>query len=104
MEYATPRPRPPARTRRLPSLQFPKFPPPPYAPSIDQVVLDAASSPRVLDDAQLAPPNPNVEEWMNEKSREELSNLLFKADELIKSRETGVSCISRILGNTRHAN
>lgn len=30
-----------------------------------------------------------VEEWMNEKSREELSNLLFAAGDIIKSRETG---------------
>lgn len=32
---------------------------------------------------------PEVDEWMNEKSREELSELLLKADGLIKSRETG---------------
>jgi hypothetical protein len=30
-------------------------------------------------------------EWMNEKSREELSELLVKADDLIKERENGMS-------------
>lgn len=35
-------------------------------------------------------PNPDVEEWVQEKSREELSSLLLKADSLIKSRETGM--------------
>lgn len=92
---ATPRPRPPAKARRIPSVQFPRFPPPPYAPSLDQVVLDTtASSPgqvssAALDNLPSPLPSPDAEEWINEKSREELSGLLLKADELIKSRESG---------------
>ena len=33
---------------------------------------------------------PAVEDWMSEKSREELSNLLVAAGDIIKSRETGM--------------
>jgi hypothetical protein len=36
--------------------------------------------------------SPNAEEdpeWLSEKSREELAELLLKADDLIKERETG---------------
>lgn len=32
---------------------------------------------------------PPLEDWMNEKSREELSDLLFAAGSMIKERETG---------------
>lgn len=35
-------------------------------------------------------------EWMNEKSREELSDLLVKADDLIKERENGEYSIQKI--------
>jgi len=84
---STPRPRPPAKARRVPSVQFPRFPPPPYAPSLDQVVLDATESTQEqlniasLDGLPLPFPTPEAEEWINEKSREELSELLLKADE-----------------------
>jgi hypothetical protein len=35
------------------------------------------------------PDSPVPEDWIREKSREELSDLLLKADEIIKSRESG---------------
>ncbi|KAH9918176.1 uncharacterized protein BXZ73DRAFT_80643 [Epithele typhae] len=35
------------------------------------------------------PGTPGLDDWMNEKSHEELSGLLLKADGIIKSRETG---------------
>ncbi|TFY51373.1 hypothetical protein EVJ58_g10604 [Rhodofomes roseus] len=96
---ATPRPRPPAKTRRLPSVQFPSFPPPPYALSLDQVVLDAASAipEHGLDETKPPLLPHDSEEWVKEKSREELSDLLLKAEELIKSRETELSLTSTII-------
>lgn len=92
---ATPRPRPPAKARRLPSVQFPSFPPPPYAasPSLEQVLAaaNAVTEPPLTsgDSRPSLPPSGDTEEWVNEQSREELSELLVKAEELIRSRETG---------------
>lgn len=41
-----------------------------------------------------------MEEWRNEKSREELSDLLVVAGDIIKSRGTGLSiCLYSILEN-----
>lgn len=91
---ATPRPRPPAQMRRNPSLNAP---PPPYAPPLERLLdspisitaqlVAAAASPD--GNNQLTPLHADVEDWMNEKSKEELSDLLLKADDLIRSRETG---------------
>ncbi|KAF9821234.1 hypothetical protein IEO21_00842 [Rhodonia placenta] len=93
----TPRPRPPAKARRASSLQFPSFPPPPYAPSLDQVVPDVAGAgPSFPDDMPLPLSTHDAEAWVNEKSREELSHLLLKADELIKSRESELSVTSAL--------
>ncbi|THH29143.1 hypothetical protein EUX98_g5063 [Antrodiella citrinella] len=88
---ATPRPRPPAKVRRSPSLNFP--PPPPYAPRLE-VLLDSpiGVTTQLLGSAAAevtVSPVHDVEEWMNEKSKEELSDLLLKAGGLIKERETG---------------
>lgn len=89
---ATPRPRPPAKVRRTPSLNLP--PPPPYAPRMDMILGSPITVTKQLMGAGSPPTGipkmtPEVDEWMNEKSREELSDLLLKADGLIKSRETG---------------
>ena len=93
------RPLPPAKARKSTSLNFGYAPPPPYSPSgaHDDVLLDspipvtaqllnAASS---NTDGIGLPGTPVVEDWMNERSREELSDLLLKADGIIKSRESG---------------
>ena len=50
--------------------------------------LIGSRSPEVVKGESNIPPA--VEEWMNEKSREELSNLLVAAGDIIKSRESGV--------------
>ncbi|OBZ70370.1 hypothetical protein A0H81_09856 [Grifola frondosa] len=99
----TPRPRPPAKARRTTSMHFAKLaPPPPYAPPLEVKLLDsqiAAAAQTVgpaSGDGLRLPPTPSVEDWMNEKSREELSGLLLKADGLIKSRETELSLTSAL--------
>lgn len=95
---ATPRPRPPAKVRRSPSLNFP--PPPPYAPRLE-VLLDSpiGVTTQLLGSAVSEEPDAlsqGAEEWMNEKSKEELSGLLLKADGLIKERETGNVAFTRM--------
>jgi len=56
-------------------------------------VLDAANAvselPLGVDDIKPPLLPQDSEEWVKERSREELSELLLKAGELIKSRETG---------------
>ncbi|KAL4241851.1 hypothetical protein ABKN59_000602 [Abortiporus biennis] len=99
---STPRPRPPAKVRRAPSLNFP--PPPPYAPRTDMLLnspitvtsqlVSAAGSPSgdIKDSSMSAA----AEEWMNERSKEELSDLLIKADSVIKSRESELGLTSAL--------
>lgn len=83
------RPRPPAKLRReskarsgtppLPALQLgnldSEHPPPPY---------DEPDG----EDTKLMPA---LEEWMHDRSREELSDLLLAAGGMIKERESGAS-------------
>ena len=87
-----PRPTPPAKMRR----SLPAQPPPPYAPRVDMILdspiavtaqLVGSRSPTGLRSGESLAPA--VEEWMTEKSREELSNLLVAAGDIIKSRESG---------------
>lgn len=90
----TPRPRPPARTRRA-SSQIKSSPPPPYRPPLpndpptpnEHVKLSTES---LRGDWAQFPFSAQSEQW-NERSREELSDLLHKADEIIKDRELGGS-------------
>jgi len=105
----TPRPRPPAKVRR--SVSKPNSSPPPsyvaafsYTPAREPRpdTLLGPSLPATLqriqwdkDNLDSATPalSSAIEhdmEWTNEKSREELSELLVKADDLIKERENGV--------------
>ncbi|KAI0677093.1 hypothetical protein C8Q78DRAFT_1001134 [Trametes maxima] len=101
----TPRPRPPAKTRKSSSMHYSRLaPPPPYAPPLSEVLLDspipitaqlvnaASSSPDSAAPGDDAP----MDEWMNERSREELSKLLLKADGIIKTRETELSYTSAL--------
>lgn len=104
----TPRPRPPAKVRRSTSKPVTSTPPPSYAaafsytpagephpntllgsplPATLQRVLWEKDSPAPA----LSSATDDDMEWMNEKSREELSELLVKADDLIKERENGMS-------------
>lgn len=64
------------------------YPPPPY--STNDFIL---GSPVAITTQLLGSPvnSPAAEDWMVEKSREELSELLFKADGIIKSRESGIA-------------
>ena len=93
------RPRPPAKARKSTPLNFAPFaPPPPYPGPLEEVLLDSpipVTAQLINAAASQAegiglPGTPGIEDWMNEKSREELSGLLLKADGIIKSRETGV--------------
>ena len=80
--------------RRDPSLPF--HPPPPYAPR--DMVDD---SPDSMSAQLVAPPaedgnvlnTPTMETWIKEKSREELSDLLVAAEDIIKTRESGASIL-----------
>ncbi|KAI0082488.1 hypothetical protein K474DRAFT_1694340, partial [Panus rudis PR-1116 ss-1] len=96
---ATPRPRPPAKVRRTPSLNFP--PPPPYAPRLD-MILDSPIPVTAQLVARGSPPpvgpksTPEADDWMDEQSREELSDLLVRADGILKSRETELGYASAL--------
>ncbi|KAG6885467.1 hypothetical protein C0993_001332 [Termitomyces sp. T159_Od127] len=107
----TPRPRPPAKIRRSSLAQAASTPPPSYAsaftltpdgkPRINNSLLGspmAATFQRVGWDGerQLSPTTEEDLEWMNEKSREELSELLVKADGLIKERENELGIASAV--------
>jgi hypothetical protein len=92
----TPRPRPPGRARRI-STHVKTSPPPPYAassllhhppdnsPDLKRESFNGASAIAAWDNI------PNHPQFWNGRSREELSELLLKADELIKDRENGLS-------------
>ncbi|KAI9069213.1 hypothetical protein FKP32DRAFT_1587015 [Trametes sanguinea] len=79
-------------------------PPPPYAPPLSEVLLDSPIpvTAHLVTGAALSPDGPSppragsMEEWMDEKSREELSGLLLKADGIIKTRETELSYTSAL--------
>lgn len=102
----TPRPLPPAKARRASALlKASATPPPAYGTpfllnGIERKRRDILGSPMTStfqlvgwdadpDDRQLPSPPPEDEDWMNEKSREELEELLVKADAIIKQRENG---------------
>ncbi|KAG1906841.1 uncharacterized protein F5891DRAFT_998991 [Suillus fuscotomentosus] len=93
----TPRPRPPGRVRRI-STHVKTSPPPPYAATsllddpldnssdLKRKSFNGASAIAAWDDI----PTNHPQNW-NGRSREELSELLLKADELIKDRENELS-------------
>ncbi|KAI0772089.1 hypothetical protein BD413DRAFT_548263 [Trametes elegans] len=102
---ATPRPPPPAKTRKSSALHYSKLaPPPPYAPPLSETLLDSPIpiTAQLVNAATLSPDGTGgddaapMDEWMNEKSREELSGLLLKADGLIKTRETELGYTSAL--------
>jgi hypothetical protein len=108
----TPRPRPPAKNRRTSATKAfaQASPPPPYASSFPERERKpsylGSPLPATLQSLRLGsdPSSSGADEenadasWLSEKSREELAELLVKADDLIKERETGgpiAPCIIR---------
>lgn len=95
----TPRPRPPGRARRI-STHVKSSPPPPYAAtSLLHDPLDNSSDLKreSFNDAIAAWDDiPNHPQVWNGRSREELSELLLKADELIKDRENELSVTTAV--------
>ncbi|KAI0368114.1 hypothetical protein BV20DRAFT_1114405 [Pilatotrama ljubarskyi] len=99
------KPQPPAKTRKSTAMHYSRLaPPPPYAPPMSEGLPDTPISYNALRSAgtamspgaagpECAAP---VDEWMDEKSREELSGLLLKADGIIKTRETELSYTSAL--------
>ncbi|KAI0347114.1 hypothetical protein BDW22DRAFT_1351472 [Trametopsis cervina] len=94
--------------RRAQAPSLPIQPPPPYAPPgpMDMILNSPISVTTQLVSARspdtgkgMQPLSPAMEEWMHEKSREELSNLLVAAGDMIKSRETELSLTSTFCKN-----
>ncbi|KAI0663231.1 hypothetical protein C8Q70DRAFT_931170 [Cubamyces menziesii] len=77
-------------------------PPPPYAPPLSEMLLDSPIPVTAQLISSLSPDGTGahgggpMEEWMEEKSREELSGLLLKADGIIKTRETELGYTSAL--------
>ena len=105
----TPRPLPPAKARRATMLKLSSTPPPAYHsaftfPSRRQSRQDIHGSPMTewdSDPAQLSSSPPFREEeldWIKDKSREEIEELLVTADDLIKEREHGRHSLNDMIG------
>ncbi|KAJ6515481.1 hypothetical protein C8R45DRAFT_888336 [Mycena sanguinolenta] len=117
-ETVTPRPRPPAQNRRASAGKAfaQTSPPPPYASSL----LERERKPSYLGSPLPATlqslrlnsetSDPLAEDdnadtaWLNEKSREELAELLLKADDLIKERETELGVTSAVCKSLYESN
>lgn len=93
------RPKPPAKVRRS-LLKGSTTPPPAYAStfpfpsSADEIDGMAKTSTKVGNWDPAGEGNGELDDdlsWLNEKSRDELTDLLVKADVLIKERESGMS-------------
>ena len=91
------RPRPPVRNTLSASYTKPS-PPPPYGDALtspeENTLSESATAHRIhalaKDVFSGAVPSA-IEEWINGQSREELSSLLVRANELIRERERGKS-------------
>ena len=89
---ATPRPLPPAKARRA-SVSHKSTPPPPY------IATPSASRPELShripdwEKMRLSIPvsSPVTEDWLNEHAHGDLTQLLTKAGQVIKERESGTS-------------
>lgn len=109
-----PRPLPPAKARRATMLKLSSTPPPAYNspftfPSRRQSRQDILGAPMDAtfhmigwdsDSAQTSSSSPLTEEhdWMKEKSRKELEDLLVTANHMIKERELGLSSFDDVIG------
>jgi len=117
---STPRPRPPAARRSISALK--SSPPPSYASSFLNSEGRSRASDTLLGSpvratiemmgwderavAAMADPgspalNPDDFDWLNERSKGELSDLLVKADNIIKRRETGM-CVLVLFNVHQH--
>jgi hypothetical protein len=97
---ATPRPRPPAKARRTSAGQHVQpFPSPPCASQFalnDSEEGSGSTSSAMASRRDRLSSTPSMdglpEDWANEVSRQELSEILQKADGLIKERANGTTC------------
>ncbi|KAJ7760452.1 hypothetical protein B0H16DRAFT_1532342 [Mycena metata] len=129
-ETMTPRPRPPAQMRRSSNsrqnLQLAAqgaSPPPPYASSVTFPMPELSEAVRSRKPSYLGSPMPATlqmvgrsqpstpdagaaqdTDWLNEQSREELAELLVKADDLIKERETELGVTSAVCKSLLESN
>ncbi|KAF8213954.1 hypothetical protein K438DRAFT_1956052 [Mycena galopus ATCC 62051] len=119
----TPRPRPPAQNRRSSAGKalVQTSPPPPYASAIPSLP-ERERKPSYLGsplpatlqslrlNSELSSPRASADEengdttWLAEKSREELAELLLKADDLIKERETELGVTSAVCKSLYESN
>ncbi|CAK5263121.1 unnamed protein product [Mycena citricolor] len=106
-----PRPRPPGRIRRSVSstMQLGSSPPPSYTSSLAVRSENVTPSPKYLGSPlpatlQMVELGEEDADWLNEKSREELTELLLKAGDLIKERETGLSLTSALRKTLHESN
>ncbi|KAF7302034.1 hypothetical protein MIND_00769800 [Mycena indigotica] len=109
------RPRPPAQVRRS-SRTLPQgaSPPPPYASSLhhkegESSLHNYLGSPlsatlQMVGRTQSQPSSPQQDDWLHEKSREELAELLHKADDLIRERETELGATSAVCKSLYESN
>lgn len=110
----TPRPRPPAKVRRSASMKRLSSPPPSYAAAFEhfpdgKLPPDSLLGSPLMATFQrvgwdrfngpLSPTNEEDQNWINEKSREELSDLLVKAEDLIRERESDLGMASVVCKN-----
>ncbi|KAJ7068659.1 hypothetical protein C8F01DRAFT_1118888 [Mycena amicta] len=112
------RPRPPAQVRRSSrNLALGASPPPPYFSSQDRgdsepsfqnylgSPLPATLQMVGLNRSQPSSPHaPEQDGWLNETSREELAELLHKADDLIRERETELGVTSAVAKSLYESN
>ena len=98
---STPRPKPPAKARRSSSLRLKSSPPPPYVLAPEdrqQPRLETLLGSPVVATSQILGYFGNdgaeqvTEDWLNERSRDELRDLLVRAEMTIKEREDGAFC------------
>ena len=111
----TPRPLPPAKARRATMQKLSSTPPPAYnspftmpSRTTSQSHQDILGTPmgttfhmigwdtRNPTESSSSPPSGEELDWMKEKSREELEELLVAADDLIKEREHGLHSFDHI--------
>ncbi|KAF9480715.1 hypothetical protein BDN70DRAFT_877286 [Pholiota conissans] len=108
----TPRPLPPAKARRASAMQkLSSSPPPAYGspftfPARRHTRQDILGSPMAttfqmvgwdaVGEHPLPSETPDDMAWINEKSREELKDLLLKADDIIRERENEIGITSAV--------